>query len=320
MKSNLNHYRIFLLVILISIALLPSCRKDVVEMGLLRVDTITVIKHDTVAPAQPPGSPIRPITASSNPYVTALFDFKPAPGQFINTTLGDTTAAKGVLKGTQGLVSLGAWGGYIILGFDHTVLNAPNANDLIVFGNPIPNIFAEPGVIWVMDDKNGNGKPDDTWYELKGSQFDHDGYVRNYQVTYTRPANDADDIPWTDNQGGTGFVKRNIYNNQATYFPGWVNGSTVTISGTLLPSTNIDDSNPQYITSRPFDFGYADSTYGGDKVDISNAIDKDGKRVKLKGIDFIKVQTGVLYDMGWLGEQSTEVCGAADLSIVKLDQ
>jgi hypothetical protein len=318
MKLNLNPYQIFLLAIIIGISLLPSCKKDVQVVEKLRVDT--VIKHDTVAPPEPPGSPIRPITATSNPYVTALFDFKPAPGQFINTTLGDTTAAKGVLKGTQGLVSLGAWGGYIILGFDHTVLNMPSANDLIVFGNPIPNIFAEPGVIWVMDDKNGNGKPDDTWYELKGSQYGHDGYVRNYQVTYTRPANDADDIPWTDNQGGTGFVKRNEFNTQATYFPGWVNGRTLTVSGSLLPSTNIDDSNPQYIISRPFDFGYADNTYGGDKLDISNAIDKDGKRVALKGIDFIKVQTGVLYDMGWLGEQSTEVCGAADLSIVKLDQ
>ncbi|WP_183561410.1 cell surface protein [Mucilaginibacter sp. SP1R1] len=311
-KLNPNRSFIIPALFVLSLALLASCKKDIVEKLVVVHDTVAPVSHDTL-------SPIRPVTATSNAYVTALFEYKPTPGQFINTDLGNQKGAEGVLKGNQGLVSLGAYGGYIVLGFDHTVLNVPNSNDFIVFGNAF-NLFAEPGVIWVMDDKNGNGKPDDTWYELKGSQYGHDGYIRNYEVTYTRPAADTSDIPWKDNMGGTGFVKRNIYNQQTTYFPEWVNAKEFTVTGSLLPSTNIDDSNPEYIISRSFDFGYADNTAGGDKVDISNAIDKNGNRVKLKGIDFIKVQTGVLYDMGWLGEQSTEVCGAADLSMVKLDQ
>ena len=28
----------------------------------------------------------------------------------------------------------------------------------------------EPGIVWVMQDVNGNGLPDDEWYELRGSE------------------------------------------------------------------------------------------------------------------------------------------------------
>jgi hypothetical protein len=320
-KTNLNRGMIIPLMVVLGLALLQSCKKDIVEVEKLRIDTL--IKHDTITKIDTIGTPylkapIRPLTASSNPYITSFFEYMPAPGQFINTGFGTIDEAKLILKNKDNLISLGACGGYVVYGFDHTVLNVANKEDVIVFGNAF-NMFAEPGVIWVMADENGNGKPDDTWYELKGSQYGKEGYIRNYSVTYTKPVSDTLDIAWKDNQGNTGFIKRNIYNQQP-YWPQWITANEYTLTGTQLPSTNIDDSNPQYITSRAFDFGYADNTLGGDKVDISNAIDKDGKRVRLKGIDFIKVQTGILYDMGWLGEQSTEVFGIADLSIVKLDE
>lgn len=273
-----------------------SCKKD---------DNATVT-HD---------AGIRPITASSNAYVTQLFEFNPAPGQFINTGLADTVAAKATLKSDQGLVSLGAWGGYIIVGFDHTVINQKDSTDFVVYGNAFP-MFSEPGVIWVMQDTNGNGKPDDTWYEIKGSASTVSGYTRNYSVTYTRPACDSCSVPWKDNKGKTGIVQTNIYNTQA-YFPKGIKGNTATYTGSLLPTTKIDMDNPSYITSAAWDYGYADNTGGGDRIDISSAIDASGNPVQLKGIDFIKVQTGILFNMGWLGEQSTEFCGAADLSLLK---
>jgi hypothetical protein len=308
-KTNLNYSKTLSMAVLLSLAILASCKKD--------QDPVDPVKPEKPVTPATPIAPIRPVTANSNPYVTQFFEYTPAPGQFINTGFGTAEVAKTILKGKDNLLTLGAWGGYVVYGFDHTVLNGYNKPDIIVFGNAF-NLFAEPGVIWVMDDKNGNGKPDDTWYELRGSKYNQEGYVRNYTVTYTRPKNDTSDVPWRDNHGNRGYIKRNIYNTQP-YFPKWVTGSTYTLKGSLLPSTNIDDSNPDYIISRSFDFGYADNTLGGDKVDISNAIDKNGVSVKLKGIDFIKIQTGVLYDMGWLGEQSTEVTGVADLSIVKLD-
>ena len=270
-------------------------------------------KDKSVQPQK--GAPTRAVTATSNAYVTQLFEFNPAPGQFINTGLADTAAAKATMGTDQGLVSLGAWGGYIIAGFDHTVKDVDGQPDFIVYGNAF-SLFAEPGVIWVMQDTNGNGKPDDTWYEIRGSAYYMDGYTRNYSVTYTRPACDTCSVPWKDNKGQKGVVQTNIFNTQA-YFPKGVKSSTLTFNGTLLPSTNIDMSNPSYITSGSFDYGYGDNTAGGDKIDIATAIDAKGNAVNLKGVDFIKVQTGILFNMGWLGEQSTEFCGAADLSLLK---
>ena len=293
---NSNQFKCFSIIFVLGLALLSSCKKD----------------NNSGATPEPA---TRPITATSKAYVTTLFDFNPAPGQFTNTGIGDTVAANGTLGNDQGLVSLGAWGGYIIVGFDHTVLNAPGKEDFIVYGNAF-SIFAEPGVIWVMQDANGNGKPDDTWYELTGSAQYKEGYTRNYSVTYTRPACDTCSVPWKDNKGKTGVIQTNIYHSQA-YFPIGLKTNSYTLSGSLLPSSNINDDDPSYITSASFDYGYADNTLGGDKVDIANAIDAKGNKVSLKGIDFIKVQTGILYNMGWLGEQSTEFGGAADLSLLK---
>jgi hypothetical protein len=260
-----------------------------------------------------PEAPIRPITDKSNMYVTDLFDYLPAPGQFMNKAPGNLESAKGILGG-KGMVSLGAWGGSIVLGFDHTVINK-EGEDIIIYNNATGN-FAEPGIIYVMQDENGNGKPDDTWYEVAGSEFGNDGYIRDYSVTYTRPNPATADVPWKDNQGKSGVVATNAFHKQS-YFPEWIEGNEYTITGSVLSSRNIDMTNPSYITSAPFEHGYADNTQGGDKIDISNAVDKEGEKVTLKGIDFIKIQTGIQANMGWLGELSTEVLGVADIRLVK---
>ena len=257
-------------------------------------------------------APVRRITANSSPYVTSLFEYLPAPGQLINTSNGNMTAAESIL-GKEGLVSLGAWGGYIVLGFDHTVLNTQESDDILITGNAWAS-FAEPGVVWIMQDENGNGKPDDTWYEIAGSEFRKEGYIRDYAITYTRPT-PAGDVNWTDNKGNSGTVKTNQYHTQP-YYPEWLSGQTYTLTGTLLPLSNINASNPSSITSRPFSSGYADNTPGGDRIDIAKAVDKDGKNVVLKGADFIKIQTGVQYNMGWLGELSTDILGVADISLL----
>lgn len=275
--------------------------------------TYKIIVNAIEEPEPEPEAPIRPITDESNMYVTDLFDYSPAPGQFINKAPGNLASAKGILRG-KGMVTLGAWGGSIVLGFDHTVINN-EGEDIIIYNNAMAN-FAEPGIIYVMQDENGNGKPDDTWYELAGSEFGNDGYIRDYSVTYTRPNPATADVPWKDNRGRTGVVATNAFHKQS-YYPEWIEDNEYTITGSLLSSKNIDMTNPSYISSAPFDFGYADNTPGGDKIDISNAVDKGGKKVLLKGVDFIKIQTGIQANMGWLGELSTEVLGVADLSLIK---
>jgi hypothetical protein len=257
---------------------------------------------------------IRPVTAQSNPYVTQLFSYTPAPGQLINTTNGNNDAAKTIL-GTKGLVCLGAFGGNIVLGFDHTVINQDNKEDLMIYGNAFAG-FAEPAVVWVMQDSNNNGLADDTWYELAGSAEGTSGLSRNYSVTYTRPASATADVTWTDNKGGSGVVKTNTFHKQA-YYPEWITANTYTLTGTLLPSTNISTSSSGIVTSNAFAYGYADNTAGGDKLDIANAVDAQGKKVTLKGIDFVKIQTGIPYNLGSLGELSSEISGVADISLIK---
>ena len=100
-------------------------------------------------------------------------------------------------------------------------------------------------------------------------------YIRNYAVTYTRPAFDTCSVPWKDNQGGTGFVHTNTFHKQI-YYPIGIKADTYTLTGTTLPSTNINRTNPAFVSSTAFAFGYSDSTAGGDTVDIANAIDKNG--------------------------------------------
>lgn len=255
-----------------------------------------------------------PVLPESNQFVTSLFEYVPAPGQFINLSLGNMAAAKSIL-GKEGLVSLGAWGGYIVLGFDHTVINRKDAADLMIKGNAQPN-FAEPGIIWVMKDDNKNGKPDDTWYEIAGSEFGKTGYIRNYEVTYTMPVPSTGDVSWKDNQGNTGVVGANTFHSQS-YYPDWLSNTEYTVKGSLLPSSNINMTNPGLIVSMPFASGYADNLVTGDAIDISNAVDKDGKNVVLLGIDFIKIQTAIQANMNAVGEFSTEISSVADLSLVK---
>lgn len=254
---------------------------------------------------------IVPTTPTSNVYVTKFFEFSPAPGQFINKAPGDEASAKSILGSKQSTgVSLGAFGGYVVYGFDHTVINQTNADDIIVYGNAFAG-FSEPGVVWVMQDENGNGKPDDTWYELAGSEFGKPGYVRNYSVTYYRPAPPTLSVSWKDSNGLTGVVKQSFHKQE--HYPLWITANEYTLTGTLLPSTGITGAS----RSNELGTGYADNKPGGDRMDIANAIDHDGKKVVLQGIDFIKVQTGIMADLTIFGELSTEVSGIADISLIK---
>lgn len=256
---------------------------------------------------------IRPTTEESSAYVTELLEYLPAPGQFINKNPGNMASAEGILGTKNGLVSLGAWGGSITLGFDHTVLNKENAKDLIIYANAL-SVGAEPGVVWVMLDENANGLADDIWYEIKGSAHDMEGTLREYSVTYFKPETKEDDVPWEDSEGNKGFVPINSY-HKPPYYPQSIQEDSYTITGTLLTDANIDRSNPSFITSNSFDYGYADNTTGGDEIDLADAIDEDGNPVTLPGIDFIKIQTGIQANMSWLGELSTEVSGVADLNL-----
>jgi hypothetical protein len=262
-------------------------------------------------------------------YISQVFTYAPAPGQFINTlpayTSGNTAAqmatkaATALVGKTNGLVCLGGFGGYIVVGFDHTIANVASVRDFKVYGNAFAD-WAEPGIVMVSRDVNANGLPDDTWYELAGSAYNAVGTIKNYQITYTKPSPLNADVPWTDNQGGSGVVKRNSFHTQASYYPQW-EGSSITFTGTKL-ANHAYDSNPdpsvEHWLAPAFAWGYADNVPNADTnatFDIDWAVNSSGTPVSLTGIDFIKIYTGTNQDAGWLGEVSTEIAGIEDINL-----
>ena len=263
---------------------------------------------------------------AASPVHDGVIEYAPAPGQFVNIMPeweeGDDANAmanKAHAATSEGGISLGAYGGYVVVGFDHTVVNVAGERDLYIEGN-MHSGGSEPGVVMVAYDINGNGLPDENeWFEIRGSEYDNS--ILDYECTYYRPENDDDDIRWTDNQGGEGYVRRNAAHQQP-YWPQWLTDSkTLVFRGTRLPDNGIDQSgNGTYFVLSPFDYGYADNVPNidggswneGAKIDIDWAVDAKGNEVKMPGVDFVKIYTGVNQYNGWIGETSTEVCRVID--------
>jgi hypothetical protein len=261
-------------------------------------------------------------------YIQAVDDFVPAPGQFVNVLpkyeVGDTqqsmndkcTAAIG--NGANGMISLGGYGGYVIFHFDHSVVNVKDKMDLYIRGNGFTN-NSEPGIVMVSKDNNGNGKPDDTWYELKGSA-DEDSIGKstyNYTITYSRAAADST-LTWVDSKGESATVIKNTFHKQS-YYPLWIADNVLSFTGTLLPKNAVNkgtSTTPYYVLSN-FRYGYVDNSAVTDSTgcsfNIEWAVDADRQSVSLDKIDFVKVYCAENQTAGWLGETSTEVTGAEDL-------
>ena len=269
-----------------------------------------------------PQDPLNPEEYSR--YILAVDEYVPAPGQFVNVmpqaTADDTpatmaqkcTEAIGGGRGT--LITLGAWGGYVTFHFDHPVANVEGERDFAVWGNAFDN-NAEPAIIMVSQDTDGNGLPDDAWYELRGSAHDDAMTVRQYQLTYTYNALQA--VQWTDNQGATGNVPRNPFHQQE-YFPLWLKDrSTLTFTGTLLPGNARLNGTVYELPA--YDYGYADNKANTDTlgcaVDISWAVDAQGQPAGLTHVDFVRCYTALNQVCGAIGETSSEIKGADDLHL-----
>ena len=276
----------------------------------------------------------RPKSGASVAECTKVFEYTPAPGQFINELKtggfdASHTTQEAAIAYAEDRFSVGNWvllrgfGGYVIVGFDHSIDNT-RSHDLCVIGNSF-NGSSEPGVVWVMQDENGNGLPDDTWYELAGSETGKVETIQNYAVTYYRPTGTKMPVQWTDNYGNSGeidYLKQ--FHTQDYYYPLWVEEDTYTLTGTCLKARNYDQSgNGTYWVNPHYDWGYVDNFSPTDFIssnmanhfNISNAIDFEGEHVNLSHIDFVKVQCAINAKSGWLGELSTEVCGFYDSSL-----
>lgn len=290
----------------------------------------------------------RSISENSSKWISEVIEFRPAPGQFINEYMfnareriryefgyGLQSSGENIVGGkstnTLGTgVSLGAWGGYVLYTFDHSVINK-EGYDFVIFQN---SRNAEPGIVQVSYDRNGNGLPDDEWYEINGSLHNDASTIKNYKIAYKNPNNytDAINIDYIGN-GETGMYYAAQSTNQwvpecghsgHSHWPVWIKDNTIEFTGTLLDwtfaSKNLSGS-----------FGYAKA--GAAATDFSNVIDGDtdtassnkmdldwakkldGSDVKLKRIDFVRIYTGVIdYSNKATGEISTEVLGSISLT------
>ncbi|MBR5102694.1 MAG: dockerin type I repeat-containing protein [Muribaculaceae bacterium] len=328
------------------------------------------------------------VMGENKPYITKVYDFLPAPGQFVNSvplyeyqsnpeprdsviarveqaicgstviTIEDMELPDGTLVSvndttinvTNGMISLGSFGGYVVFGFDHPVVNVKGEYDLQIFGNGFQadntstsGGSSEPGIVMVSRDVNGNGIPDDPWYELAGSDYNNPRTQKNFTITYYKPDDSQfgqlrpnkyhdEYIRWTCNSVDSlqeGYVRKNYFHSQS-YWPQWVEGETLTFTGTKLPCNLIYESEPKLWVQCFYDWGYVDNRpdehygYGANAVNTAPenlnkgfkldwAVDDQGNHVDLHKIDFVKVYCGILQDCGMMGESSTEVQGAIDL-------
>jgi hypothetical protein len=255
-------------------------------------------------------------------YITHVYNYVYGPGQHAKLAkMADTVNIIGQPADTKGWLYLGGFGGYVIAGFNHNVENGTGADfEVFALKGPSP----EPGIVYVMSDSNGDGKPNETWYELKGNQ---DSVAQhNYWLRYYKAKTDSTNITWLDSKGSHGEL---VPGYGSKYSASWwwpaTTTDSVTFDGTRLPDSYDDNSSngSQYwvVPKKRFTWGYVknmygadyDGTGGGNFLDISNAVDSEGNPVNLKSIRFIKVQTAVFQRAGWLNEVSTEIRGAKDL-------
>ncbi|MEA3461355.1 MAG: T9SS type A sorting domain-containing protein [Bacteroidota bacterium] len=272
-------------------------------------------------------------------YIAKVLEYRPAPGQLINAAPWGTPSGVHSIEGNvSGSVSLGAFGGYVVFRFEDPVENDsrnPYGVDFTIFGNPMPE-WSEPGVVWVMKDENENGEPDDSWYELAGSDYWFSSTKKEYRMTYTNPGGEEEaDVPWEDHLGNSGIIRANSVHTQPYYpladsFPS-IDPVSYVLEGTFLEGLVYE--HPMGMRSIRRAFGYADNQLrgtepyttpdnpytravehsGGDAFDIGWAVDSEGSYMNLDQIHFIKVQSGMQADGGWLGELSSELTGAVDV-------
>lgn len=281
----------------------------------------------------PEASHLRPITSASSPHATRVLAYTPAPGQFINegglqastpeeaTTLAEKILRENTSQGNARYLSLGAWGGALVVGFDHSVRNGAGA-DFSITGNHF-NESSEPGVVYLMQDSNENGLADEVWYEVRGSESGKTTTLSDYAITYHRPQGARQSVLWRDNRGQMGEIPVNAYHKQESYYPAWIEAERYTLYGTRLPAKTYQDASGNYI-NEAYAWGYADNA-GSDAApesdaenrgkvyfDISNAQHADGTPVSLQYIDFVRVQSAIYHIAPIIGENSTEIFALTD--------
>ncbi len=247
---------------------------------------------------------------------TELIDYNPAPSQNLlwNFFYMDKETVAGNVEdalddGNE--IDLGTFGGYMIAKFDHTVINVYGKNDFNV--QAIVDENYSPLAVMVAYDANGNGEADDDeWYEIAGSEYNKSTTVKDYEITYYRPDSEKDPVPgeqswqydtqylkWTSNQDETGYITRKTEGTYFEYYyPNWKEADSYTLKGTKLaiPVKDVSDGEGTDWNVGAYEWGYGG--IDGSEIDIDWAVDADGNKVFLPGIDFVKVYVPTFVELG----------------------
>ncbi len=244
------------------------------------------------------------ITSDENVYINPaeVVSYTPAPGQFVNTITScykdgysyEDVLSEALSRLEQGSpITLGGWGGRIVVRFDEPIVRTEGA-ELHIVGNAFSG-SAEPGIVCVSSDG-------ETWYELTGSAAE---LAHNYSITYKN----GTPITWTDSEAKSGTVETNEYHTQS-YFPLWLDAEELHFEGKRLPDVGIYNESTKRWTFTPFDWGYVDNLSeadGGADFDLDNAVDANGNAASVDNIRYVAIYTAVMQVCGSLGEVSTEV-------------
>jgi hypothetical protein len=229
------------------------------------------------------------------------------PGKAIQLILNNFGPGQMAKAGASGYGwSLGSAGGYRVWSVEHRA-------SYKIEGNAFAG-WHEFGIVWAQEDRNGNGLPDETWYELKGGDDSDpawkDKITRRYALRYFNAAGGEtvnehgqtiQELYWTDSKGRSGYLP-------GAFPSDWgVTGDWVTYTLTLLRDTgNIDTGNYGGLTTNVP--GYVDAL--GDTFFTSAAMDITGNPVTLKAVRFLRVQTSIFCYGGSFGDVSTEIKSA----------
>lgn len=295
---------------------------------------------------------------AGSPFAASVVDYQPAPGQFVNhDSFSDPAQVVGPPSGTgtidgtdSGVVTLGGFGGFVVLQFDHTVLDDP-ANafgiDAIVFGNAFwvdgdPNRrWAECAHIEISLDENLNGEPDDAWYLVPGSHlpspdaaFQSQTWDDNTSSNVYPPVNPSWIPPssngtWTtsgyrlppipfespvvQNPNGVGAITEGVF-GYADLSPTAILGD---LDGDNLVDATISPDEFYTVPDDPWEVGLTFGSGGGDGFDIAWAVDSaTGQPANMIGFDFIRITSSVNHVHPLFGEKSTEIDAVSDVAPV----
>jgi hypothetical protein len=255
------------------------------------------------------------VSVTGRNFVTGSTDTKTATTEVVTQAVSglpafhsprkDFSPGQFTQRGTGYGWSLGA-----ALGYEVWAIPADYKGSVTITGNGFET-WHEPGVVWIQQDENGNGIPDEMWQEVQGSD-DKDNHkehiLRRHAITYFKSDNSEGQVNeydqiiraicWVDARGKMGVIPGGwptVGNEKGIT---GVAGNWITYTGTLLRDggNTINDG-----TDRKGMSGYVD-VYANNSQSLT-----------VPNARFVKVQTAYFAYGTSVGDISTEIVSATGL-------